>query len=236
MARPRTDISPRLVKAARARFLVDGVDGASLREIAKDAGTNIGMLYYYFATKDALFLAVVEEVYGPLSAAIAEAMAGDAPLAEKVERFYLRMARMTTDELTTMRLLIRELMVSNDRRGLMLERFMRGHIPTLLGAMMLAHGRGEIDARHHPAVVGISILLLGVMPQLIYRLVRPNLPPIVRPPEAEDVARMLAQVIMNGAAPSAPSPDGTRRARARTSRRTPPDPAPRTPGRAPRRR
>jgi AcrR family transcriptional regulator len=38
--------------------LGDGVDGASLREIAREAGTNIGMVVYYFATKDDLFLAV----------------------------------------------------------------------------------------------------------------------------------------------------------------------------------
>src|SRR5436190_1051231 len=31
MARPRTDIRPRLVRAARDRFLTDGVDGASPR-------------------------------------------------------------------------------------------------------------------------------------------------------------------------------------------------------------
>ena len=37
MARPRSDIQPRIVEAARYRFLRAGVDGASLREIAKDA-------------------------------------------------------------------------------------------------------------------------------------------------------------------------------------------------------
>jgi AcrR family transcriptional regulator len=44
MARPRSDIRPRLLASARARFLREGVDGASLRSIAKDAATNIGMV------------------------------------------------------------------------------------------------------------------------------------------------------------------------------------------------
>lgn len=55
MARPRGDIEPRVLEAARKRFLEQGVDGASLRKIAEDAGTNIGMIYYYFPTKEALF-------------------------------------------------------------------------------------------------------------------------------------------------------------------------------------
>ena len=52
MARPRGDIAPRILHAARRRFLTEGIDGASLRGIAADAGTNIGMVYYYFPTKD----------------------------------------------------------------------------------------------------------------------------------------------------------------------------------------
>ena len=46
MARPRGDIAPRILHAARKRFLVEGVDGASLRAIARDARTNKGMIYY----------------------------------------------------------------------------------------------------------------------------------------------------------------------------------------------
>src|SRR5262249_27779376 len=66
MPRPRTDIRVRILHAARARFAAKGVDGSSLRSIAADARTSIGMIYYYFPSKDALFLAVVEEVYGNL--------------------------------------------------------------------------------------------------------------------------------------------------------------------------
>jgi len=51
------------VEAAPSRFLLEGVDGASLRSIARDAGTSIGMVYYYFKTKDELFLAVIETAY-----------------------------------------------------------------------------------------------------------------------------------------------------------------------------
>ena len=47
MARPRGDISERLIKAAREAFLTQGVDGASLREIAAEAGTSLGMITYY---------------------------------------------------------------------------------------------------------------------------------------------------------------------------------------------
>ena len=90
MARPRSDIDTRVLRAAAQRFLRDGVDGASLREIARDAGTSVGMVTYYFPTKDDLFTAVVEGVYVGVLRDISAALAPDAPLEEKVQRLHAR--------------------------------------------------------------------------------------------------------------------------------------------------
>src|SRR5688572_30715551 len=115
MARPKSDIQPRILRAARGRFLSDGVDGASLRGIASDAGTSIGMVYYYYPTKDELFFGVVEELYQKLLADIEVAIAADVPVRERVERLYGRVARVTDEELLMMRLVAREALTSNQR-------------------------------------------------------------------------------------------------------------------------
>src|SRR6185503_10603877 len=104
MPRPRSDIEPRILKAARARFLSDGVDGASLRTIARDAGTSIGMVYYYFPTKDDLFFAVVEEVYAKLLADMTLALEPNAPVEERMRRFYARVGAVSDAELATVQL------------------------------------------------------------------------------------------------------------------------------------
>jgi len=49
-----------LVDAATKRFAVDGFNGASLDEIADDAGFTKGAIYSNFGGKDELFLAVLE--------------------------------------------------------------------------------------------------------------------------------------------------------------------------------
>ena len=71
MARPRTNIRERIVRAARHEFLEHGVGATALRAIARRARTSLGMIYYYFPAKEDLFLAVIEEPY----AQIVEAMA-----------------------------------------------------------------------------------------------------------------------------------------------------------------
>jgi AcrR family transcriptional regulator len=41
-----------------------GLGGARVDSIAAQSGVNVRMLYYYFSSKDALFLAVLERAYG----------------------------------------------------------------------------------------------------------------------------------------------------------------------------
>src|SRR5215475_9526286 len=49
-----------IMEGARAVFLAQGFDGASMGEIARQAGVSKGTLYVYFDSKEALFEAIVE--------------------------------------------------------------------------------------------------------------------------------------------------------------------------------
>ena len=50
-----------IMDGARAIFLAQGFDGASMGEIARQAGVSKGTLYVYFESKEDLFQAIVEE-------------------------------------------------------------------------------------------------------------------------------------------------------------------------------
>ena len=146
MGRPRTDIAPRIVRAARARFLAQGVDGASLRAIDADAATNVGMVFYYFPTKDDLFLAVVEEVYAGLHDDLGRALAGDAPVPERLKQAFARLGRASDGEIEVVRLVVREALLSSDRFRRILARMRAGHLAMLLSTLREGVRRGEIDA------------------------------------------------------------------------------------------
>ena len=53
----------KILDAATDEFTKHGLGGARVDRIAKRAGTNERMLYYYFVSKDQLFLTVLESVY-----------------------------------------------------------------------------------------------------------------------------------------------------------------------------
>src|SRR5260370_10268904 len=59
-----------ILKAALEEFSREGVAGARTDEIARRAGVNKALLYYYFKGKDGLYAAALEEVFSGLSARI----------------------------------------------------------------------------------------------------------------------------------------------------------------------
>lgn len=85
MSRAQSAVDPvavqNLVDAAVVRFDRDGYHGASIREIATDAGLSVASFYEYFPTKQSILVEIIDAAYG---AAIAEmegavAAAGDDP-------------------------------------------------------------------------------------------------------------------------------------------------------------
>src|SRR5438034_5802813 len=56
-----SDKRRQIIDGARAVFLAQGFDGASMGEIARRAGVSKGTLYVYFDSKEALFEAIFEE-------------------------------------------------------------------------------------------------------------------------------------------------------------------------------
>ena len=69
--RPVTEARPRdadrsqkdILDAALAEFAEHGLGGARMDRIAERAGVNKRLIYYYFESKESLFLAVLERAY-----------------------------------------------------------------------------------------------------------------------------------------------------------------------------
>jgi AcrR family transcriptional regulator len=199
MARPASDIGPRIVRAARARFLQEGVDGAALRQIARDAGTNIGMVYYYFKTKDDLFFAVVEDVYRVILADVTQLMTTDLPEEERLQQLYQRLARMSEEEFQVLRLILREALISSARLTRLGQLFLRGHIPVVVRCLLDGVTKGQFRADLSPLVALGATLSLGIMPQIVRRLLSATeLPGLQTLPAPTEVARAMSDVLLRG--------------------------------------
>lgn len=63
---PRPDVSaerkPQILQAAARVFMRKGIDAARMEDVAHEAGLSVGGIYWYFKSKEALVLALMETV------------------------------------------------------------------------------------------------------------------------------------------------------------------------------
>lgn len=175
--------------------MAEGVDGASLRRIARDARTSIGMVYYYYPTKDDLFLAVVEEIYSVVLADLLQALDPALPVEERIRRLYRRISTVTDDEVLVIRLVVREALVSSSRLDRIIERFWRGHLPLMFKLVGDGIEGGTFDPAIHPAIVLMSLLSLGGPGQLMRRVLEARAPFSGVPSGADLSEQMLANLL-----------------------------------------
>lgn len=64
----------RLLASAKQEFMEKGYQGASLRNICKNAGVTTGALYFFFKDKEELFASLVQPVLGIVQKLMAEHM------------------------------------------------------------------------------------------------------------------------------------------------------------------
>lgn len=202
MARPRTDIAPRIRVAARRHFLKNGVDGATLRAIAREAGTSIGMIYYYFPTKDDLFFAVVEEQYEKVLGDMEQALTPEFTVHERLQRLFERIAEVRDEEADVLRLVAQEGLMGTARFDRLVERFLAGHVPLILRTLMDGMQGGVLDRRRHPIVLLLATAGLAGPPQFIRRALGERVP-VPGAPSGKALAHELVDVLLHGIAPPA---------------------------------
>jgi len=76
-----------ILNAAVHEFAQEGVAGARTDAIARSAGVNKALLYYYFKDKEAIYRAVLDQVFGGVRAAIHNALSQELPPREKLASY-----------------------------------------------------------------------------------------------------------------------------------------------------
>ena len=77
----------RILAAAKKIFVLKGMSGARMQDIADEAGINKALLHYYFKNKEQLFEMIFMEAAAKLFPKINKIFDGDQPLFEKIESF-----------------------------------------------------------------------------------------------------------------------------------------------------
>ncbi|MEN9291477.1 MAG: hypothetical protein RLZZ357_1321 [Bacteroidota bacterium] len=72
--------------AAKKVFMTKGFDGCSVRDIAKEVGSNVALLNYYFRSKEKLFELIFEGAMSDFLQSMIEVFSSNLTLQEKLEQ------------------------------------------------------------------------------------------------------------------------------------------------------
>ena len=82
-----SETARRILAAAEKSFAAHGLAGARTEAIARSAGVNKAMLYYYFGSKQQLHRAVFENLFRQMQSLIESKMSTEASLQERIRGF-----------------------------------------------------------------------------------------------------------------------------------------------------
>jgi TetR/AcrR family transcriptional regulator len=80
------DTRERMLQVAETQFARKGYEGAHLESIASEVGVRKTALYYYFDSKEALYVAVLERILREVERTLSTVLESDLPIVEKGKR------------------------------------------------------------------------------------------------------------------------------------------------------
>lgn len=138
-----------ILEAAVREFAREGVAGARTDAIARAAKVNKALLYYYFKDKDALYGAVLDQVFGGLIACVGEVLSRDLPPREKLMAYAGTHFDYIASHPLYPRIVQGEMMGAGRGRSTHLERIVKKYFRPLFGrvAEVLWEGQASGDFR-----------------------------------------------------------------------------------------
>ena len=161
----------RLLAAGRRLFAQDGFDGTSVRALTREAGANLGAVTYHFRSKEALYQAVLETVFGPVRDRLGELARANAPAPERLELFVHAMFQRLRESPDLPRFMVQEIVLGEHPSPQILDT-----VRTVVGALsrILEEGQEEGSiAEGDPVYLALTLLsqplYLSLMPAFLRR-------------------------------------------------------------------
>lgn len=158
------DLRPRLLDAALACYVRDGIAGTSLRAIAREAGVTPALLHYYFGDAAQLRQAVVDERVLPAIAAFRATLVPDGNVDGLVAAFVDGVGALVAAHPWLPALWVREILCEGGGLRDVLRQFV-SPIPQALAARFAqAQREGALNPGLDPRLLVVSLIGLTLFP------------------------------------------------------------------------
>lgn len=152
----------KIYDAARRIFLLKGMDGTRMQEIADEAGMNKALLHYYFRSKENLFKAVFKDIFTKFFSRVKETLFSDKPAEEKMIYFIDNYINMIEANPYVPQFIINE--INRDPKMLKSLMFESGIEPQQILEMFLNEAKLNNLTNTDPRHIVVSLLGMLILP------------------------------------------------------------------------
>lgn len=166
-AQQRAATRERIVEAAAETFAERGFRGASTREIAERAGTNQGLITYHFRSKEALWRAAADRLFGMLRTRLGGrlgALETEAPR-ERAREAIREYVRFTAAHPELFRLIVEEGKNADDRMHWLVESHLKPLFEGFVRFGAAFGGERSILPHAYYVLAGAGSLIFAVAPE-----------------------------------------------------------------------
>jgi TetR/AcrR family transcriptional regulator len=161
-----------ILQAAVREFAHEGVGGARTDAIARTAKVNKALLYYYFKDKEALYGAVLDQVFGGLIDHVGEVLSRDLPPREKIMAYAGAHFDYVANHPLYPRIVQGEMMSIGRSRANHLERIVKKYFRPLFGRISEVLKKGQatgefrtVDPLHFvPSMIAVIVFYFTSAP------------------------------------------------------------------------
>lgn len=153
-----------ILAAATALFAEHGYDAVSIHTIAERAGVSKANVFHHFASKHALYLAVLERACRRFTELLDNVLGQSEGLRSDTRQFAEAHLDLLYEDVVRTNLVLREMLDAGDRRGgALVEAVFGENFSRLAGLFDEARQRGELRAGVEPAFAGFLLSSINVL-------------------------------------------------------------------------
>jgi AcrR family transcriptional regulator len=163
-----------ILQAAAREFAEFGVAGARTDTIAREAGVNKALLYYYFKDKETLYGSVLDNAFAGLKSAVFKVLDSDLPAGEKIMAYAGAYFDFIASNQLYPRLMQREMMRAREGQSQHIEKIIKNYIQPIFARVseVLREGiaagefRAVNPAHFVPSMVAMIVFYFSSAPMM----------------------------------------------------------------------
>lgn len=204
--RARADARQRILNAAEALFSERSFDTVSMNTVAVRARVSKANIFHHFGSKNALYLTVLRAACRHSADLLQDLVQESGPLAERLRRFAQKHLDHILEQEALSRLMMRELLKGNPRRGQEFAQQVFGeNFTRFVEILRRGQEEGVLRADIDPAIVATLIIGANVF-FFQGRDVLRHFPEVKFADQPAQYSRMMVDIILHGISTNAGRP------------------------------